>query len=283
MPAVHIKPAYRPDIDGLRAIAVLAVVFYHAGLPGFSGGFVGVDVFFVISGFLITQIVWSELEGERFSLVTFYVRRVKRIFPALFAVLILSSLAAFILLVPADLIYFGKSLNATVLFISNFHWLKHANYFDGPAIDKPLLHIWSLSVEEQFYAAWPLMLLLFRRVIPSKGLPYLILTLALISLVLAEAKLPDYQKDAFYLPWCRGWELMLGALLAVWPVYLRAGWLATAVGAAGFTAIALAISLYDPSTTFPGLSAVLPCAGAALIIAAGSAANKKHPSDNRAT
>lgn len=121
MTSICAKPAYRPDIDGLRAVAVLAVVFYHAGLPGFSGGFVGVDVFFVISGFLITQIVWSELEEERFSLANFYVRRVKRIFPALFAVLIACSIAAFVLLIPGDLIAFGKSLNAAVLFFSNFH------------------------------------------------------------------------------------------------------------------------------------------------------------------
>jgi len=267
------KPAYRPDIDGLRAIAVLAVVFYHAGLPGFSGGYVGVDVFFVISGFLITQIVWSELEGERFSLVGFYIRRVKRIFPALFAVLIVCSIAAFALLIPGDLIAFGKSLNAAVLFFSNFHWLKNVNYFDGPAIDKPLLHTWSLSVEEQFYVVWPLTLILFRRAIPSNKLPYLILGIALVSLVLAEARLPDYQKDAFYFPWCRAWELMLGALLAVSPVSLRGRVLPPGLGAAGLAAIALAVSFYDTSTRFPGLNAVLPCAGAALIIAAGTAPN----------
>ncbi len=273
MPAIYNKPAYRPDIDGLRAIAVLAVVFYHARLPGFSGGFVGVDVFFVISGFLITGIVWSELEGERFSLVGFYMRRVKRIFPALFAVLILCSIAAFILLVPADLVSFGKSLDAAVLFFSNFYWLKHANYFEGPAIDNPLLHTWSLAVEEQYYAVWPLLLLLLSKTVPAKRVPQIILVLALVSLVLAEARLPDYQKDAFYYPWCRAWELFLGALLAVSPVTLREGRLATGLGVAGFAAVALAISIYDPSTSFPGLNALLPCAGAALIIAAGSAPN----------
>ncbi len=177
----------------------------------------------MISGFLITQIVWSELERERFSLVGFYLRRVKRIFPALIAVLILASIAAFVLLVPKDLVYFGRSLDATVLFISNLHWHKHTNYFDGIAIDRPLLHMWSLSVEEQFYAVWPLALLLFSKIVPAKRLPLLILALALVSLVLAEAKLPDYQKDAFYLPLYRGWELLLGALLAVSPVSLRAG------------------------------------------------------------
>ena len=272
MPACN-KPVYRPDIDGLRAIAVLAVVFYHAGLPGFSGGFVGVDVFFVISGFLITQIVWSELKGETFSLSTFYYRRVKRIFPALFAVLILSSIAAFILLVPQDLKSFGESLNATVLFRSNFHWFKHADYFAGPAIDNPLLHTWSLSVEEQFYAVWPLMLLLFRKIVSEKRLPYLILVLALVSLVMAEARLPDFQQEAFYNPWCRGWELLLGALLAVSPVSLQGNRLPRILGIGGLAAIGTAIFLYDSSTSFPGVSALLPCAGAALIIAAGSASN----------
>ncbi len=273
MPFICAKPAYRPDIDGLRAIAVLAVVLYHAGLPGFSGGYVGVDVFFVISGYLITQIVWSELEDNRFSLSGFYLRRVKRIFPALFAVLIACSIAAYFLLIPGDLRAFGDSLNATVLFFSNFHWLKNANYFDAPAIDKPLLHAWSLAVEEQFYAVWPLMLLLFRRFLPGKRLTYAILALALISLILAEARLPDYQKDAFYFPWCRGWELMLGALLAVSPPRLREGPLATGLGLAGLAAIALAASVYDTSTVFPGLNALLPCAGAALVIASGNAPN----------
>ncbi len=267
------KPAYRPDIDGLRAVAVLAVVFYHAGLPGFSGGFVGVDVFFVISGYLITQIVWSELENGRFSLSGFYLRRVKRIFPALFAVLAASSIAAYFLLIPEDLSVFGDSLNATVLFFSNFYWHKHTNYFAGPAIDKPLLHIWSLAVEEQFYAVWPLLLLLFRRFLPGKKLVYAVITLAVVSLILSEARLPDYQKDAFYFPWCRGWELMLGALLAVSPVTIRTSRLAGGLGLAGLAAIAAAASLFDLSTVFPGVSALLPCLGAALVIASGGTPN----------
>src|SRR5215469_14357033 len=117
--SIHHKPAYRPDIDGLRAIAVLAVVLYHAQIPGFSGGFVGVDVFFVISGFLITGIVWSGIQDQQFSLQDFYTRRIKRIFPALFAVLLLCSIAAFVLLIPGDLTRFGKSAGAAVLFYSN--------------------------------------------------------------------------------------------------------------------------------------------------------------------
>ena len=173
------KLGYRPDIDGLRAIAVSTVVLYHAGISGFSGGFVGVDIFFVISGFLITGIVWSELGKGSFSLQDFYVRRIRRIFPALFAVLFFCSIAAFLLLTPHDLEAFGKSLNATVSFYSNFHWVKNTNYFDGPAIEKPLLHTWSLSVEEQFYAVWPLALLFLSRTVAARRIPYVVLGLAI--------------------------------------------------------------------------------------------------------
>lgn len=269
--STHDHPNYRPDIDGLRAVAVLAVVFYHAGLPGFSGGFVGVDVFFVISGFLITGIVWSEIEAKNFSLRGFYVRRIKRIFPALFAVLFFTSIAALFLLIPRDLADYGRSLNATIFFYSNFHFLKLANYFDGPAIEKPLLHTWSLSVEEQFYAVWPLVLLLLSRTVAPRRILQAIAGLAAVSLILAEARLPDYQKDAFYLPWCRMWELLLGAALAVTPFSRERRKLAAALGAIGLAGIALPVALYDPGTRFPGISALLPCGGAALLIATGGA------------
>jgi peptidoglycan/LPS O-acetylase OafA/YrhL len=266
-------PAYRADIDGLRAIAVLSVLLYHAGVPGFGGGFVGVDVFFVISGFLITGIVWREIGSGGFSLQGFYIRRIKRIFPALFAVLALSSLAAFFLLIPSDLIRFGKAANSSVLFYSNFYWLKNTGYFDAPARENPLLHIWSLSVEEQFYAVWPLALLLLSRIASIKKVIYIVVALAFISLVFAEARLPDHQKDAFYLPWCRAWELLMGALLALSPAAVRPARLASVLGGAGLAAIGLAVALYDTSSRFPGLAAILPCGGAALVIAAGSAGN----------
>jgi peptidoglycan/LPS O-acetylase OafA/YrhL len=271
--STHKKPGYRPDIDGLRAVAVLAVVLYHAGIPGFSGGFVGVDIFFVISGFLITGIAWPEMEGGEFSLQDFYIRRIKRIFPALFALLFASSIAAVILLVPEDLTRFGQSANSTILFSANFHWLKNTNYFDAPARENPLLHTWSLSVEEQFYAVWPLVLLLLSRSRSRKKLLYVIAGLALISLVLGEARLSGHPKDSFYFPWCRAWELLAGASLAVSPSFLRPGRLATALAGLGFLAIASAVAFYEPSMRFPGLTAVLPCAGAGLIIAAGSLRN----------
>jgi peptidoglycan/LPS O-acetylase OafA/YrhL len=268
------KPAYRPDIDGLRAAAVLAVVFYHAEIPCFSGGFVGVDVFFVISGFLITRIVWSGIEDRQFSLQDFYVRRIKRIFPALFTVLLLCSIAAFLFLIPSDLEKFGQAGNSAILFYSNFYWLKHTEYFDPPARENLLLHTWSLAVEEQFYGVWPLILLLLSKVKSIKKPVYIIVALALISFLLAEARLPGHAKDAFCLPWCRAWELLIGAALAVTPSLIPPGRLAAALTGAGLTAIALAVTLYEPSIRFPGAAALLPCGGAALIIAAG------HPQTN---
>jgi peptidoglycan/LPS O-acetylase OafA/YrhL len=271
--STHMNSAYRADVDGLRAIAVLAVVFYHAELPGFSGGFVGVDVFFVISGFLITGIIWREIGSGDFSLQAFYVRRIKRIFPALFAVLALSSIAASVLLIPSDLAKFGKTVSATVLFYSNFYWQKNTDYFDAPARENPLLHMWSLSVEEQFYAVWPLALLLMSRLVSIKRAIYIVAALTLISLVLSEARLPNYQKDAFYFPWCRAWELLLGALLALSQAGLRPGPLTTVLAGTGLAAIGLAVTFYDASAPFPGLAALLPCGGAALLIAAAGTGN----------
>ena len=167
--STHRNPAYRPDIDGLRAVAVLAVVFYHAGIPGFSGGFVGVDIFFVISGFLITGIVWSEIDGKRVFapelLHPAHKANISRAFRRPDRHVDRRGHLAY----PEGLGGVRPSVNAATLFSSNFHYLKSAGYFDGPAVEKPLLHTWSLSVEEQFYAAWPLILLLLVRTLPSKN------------------------------------------------------------------------------------------------------------------
>ena len=161
-------PEYRADIDGLRAIAILPVVFFHAGFGFAQGGFVGVDVFFVISGYLITSLIHREMVAGEFSLVRFYERRVRRLFPALFAVIAACAAVATWLLLPPDLRYFGGSLFATTLFSSNiFFWLE-AGYFDVAAERKPLLHTWSLAVEEQFYLLFPLFLLLALRYLPRR-------------------------------------------------------------------------------------------------------------------
>ncbi|WKW50105.1 acyltransferase family protein [Rhodomicrobium lacus] len=265
--------SYRSDIDGLRAIAVISVVLFHAGLPGFSGGFVGVDIFFVISGYLITGIIWRQhLEG-RFSLADFYVRRIRRIFPALFAMLATCMIAALFLLTPADLVAFGKSLNATVLFYANMHFIKQTGYFSAPAIDMPLLHTWSLSVEEQFYAVWPLLFLAMVRLLPRKILLYSTLALAAVSLLLAQQRMVEYPKDAFFVTYYRMWELLIGAALALAPALIvgRRGALAMAVAGVGM--IAISITLYNSTIPFPGATALLPCIGTALIIAAGRTRN----------
>jgi peptidoglycan/LPS O-acetylase OafA/YrhL len=266
--------AYRPDIDGLRAVAVLSVVFYHANIPGFSGGFAGVDIFFVISGYLITRIVWHELQEGRFSLTNFYARRVRRIFPALFAMLAVCSVAAGLLLIPSDLKDFGRSLSATVLFYSNYNFIK-VGYFDSPAIESPLLHTWSLSVEEQFYAVWPILLFFLTKFIPHKRILPAIIILVSFSFVLSEYKIiGDHQRDAFYLPLYRGWELLMGATLAIAPMTFLPGRLAEALSAGGLAAIVLASTFYSTETPFPGLHAALPCAGAALLIATGQASTR---------
>jgi peptidoglycan/LPS O-acetylase OafA/YrhL len=242
-------------------------------MPGFSGGYAGVDVFFVISGYLITGIVWPGLGDGSFSAQDFYLRRVRRIFPALFAVLFASSIAAAIILFPKDLAEFGSNLMASVLFYTNFNLIKQTSYFQAPALENPLLHVWSLSVEEQFYAVWPLSLLLLKRTVAADKIPFVIIVLALISLTLAEARLTHYPKDAFYFPWCRWWELLIGALIAILPAFRGARWLATILGGAGLAGIFLAVALYDQSTRFPGLTALLPCSGAAFIILSGNAHN----------
>lgn len=154
---------YRPDIDGLRALAVLPVVFFHAGFEFFSGGFVGVDVIFVISGFLITSIIYSEICGGRFSLLQFYERRVRRIMPALLVVLAFTLLAGYFLLLPEEFSYLGESTLATLLFIANIFFWSETGYFAIEAKSTPLLHMWSLGVEEQFYLFFPLLLTFIHR------------------------------------------------------------------------------------------------------------------------
>ena len=151
---------YRADIDGLRTVAVVPVVLFHAGLTLFGGGFVGVDVFFVISGFLITSLIASEIGERKFSIATFYQRRIRRIFPALFVVMACTAIAGFLVMAPNDFRNLGKSIVATVFFVSNMYFWRQTGYFATPANEQPLLHTWSLSIEEQFYMFFPLLLVL---------------------------------------------------------------------------------------------------------------------------
>ncbi|WP_444925727.1 acyltransferase family protein [Microbulbifer sp. TRSA002] len=261
---------YRRDIDGLRALAVLPVVLAHAGLPGFSGGFVGVDIFFVISGYLITSILVKEIGEHRFSLANFYERRARRILPALFFVLATSIVAGWFVLPPDPFKELGQSALATLLFASNFwFWQSTEDYFGSGADWQPLLHTWSLSVEEQFYLFFPLLLcLLASRSRRSKLL--VVAGLSILSLVYSVWATKAQPFANYFLTPSRVWELGLGALLAlgVFP-QVRKAWLLELVAAAGITMILYSVFVYDSSTPFPGIAALLPCIGAAVLIWTG--------------
>ncbi|HTO52887.1 MAG TPA: acyltransferase family protein [Myxococcota bacterium] len=268
--APHQSLAYRRDIDGLRAVAVLSVVFYHARLPGFGGGFVGVDVFFVISGYLITQIILPEVERGRFSMLGFYERRIRRIFPALFVVLLAVLAIGCALLLPDDLVELSRSTVATTFFAANFHFLSQAGYFDAPSWTKPLLHTWSLAVEEQFYIVFPPLLLLAKR---KLGGHYLALTWATVAVSLAACIVGtnNFRDADFYLAPTRAWELGIGSLLAMGAVRApgsRA--LRELAAAAGLAGILYAVTRYGESTKFPGVTALPPVLGSALLLWAGT-------------
>ena len=258
---------YRADIDGLRALAVLPVVAFHAEVPGFGGGFVGVDVFFVISGYLITGILKADLDRGRYSILSFYDRRVRRIFPALFAVFAAVVLASGLLYAPIALRAMGRSLVASVLFSSNVLFYLESGYFDAASIEKPLLHTWSLSVEEQFYIAWPLLLAAAHRFARAR-LFALTVAAAVASFALSVWGTAVDPSAAFYLPVTRAWELLLGALLALGrPDGIGPRWGREALSLLGFVLVAISVAAYDEATPFPGIAAVLPCAGTALMIA----------------
>jgi peptidoglycan/LPS O-acetylase OafA/YrhL len=262
---------YRPEIDGLRALAVLSVLFFHANVAGFSGGFVGVDVFFVISGYLITSIITPDIAMGRFSFVSFYERRIRRIFPALFAVVFFSILAAGILLAPKDFAAFGRSLLAMTFFVSNIFFKREAgtSYFDRTSDSQPLLHTWSLSVEEQFYLFLPAALILLARWAKRRRIEYLWLGV-IISFFMNVWGTVYRPQSAFYILIPRAWELLIGALLAMKAVpVLKQRVSREITGLVGLGLIAWAVFVFTRDTIFPGFNAFLPCLGAWLIIYAG--------------
>ena len=267
--------AYRPDIDGLRGVAVLLVVLFHAHIS-FRGGFIGVDVFFVISGYLITGLMRRDLEAGGFRLGDFWERRARRILPALAVMALLTLLAGAWLLLPEDLERLGESAMAQSLFVANLYfWREGGGYFAGSAEQMPLLHLWSLAVEEQFYLLMPpLCLLLARRAArTSEGLAALgrrvFGALALISLCVSVWLVRHDAHSAFYWLPTRAWELLLGSLLACMPLATTEPRQRAWVGIAGLGAILLPGLLYDAGTPFPGLAALPPCLGAAALIWAG--------------
>jgi peptidoglycan/LPS O-acetylase OafA/YrhL len=204
---------YRSEIDGLRALAVLPVIFFHAGFEWFSGGYIGVDVFFVISGYLITTIIMNDIEKKEFSIANFYERRARRILPALFTVSVLSSAAAWILLSDAGLNKYGEALIGVSLFVSNIVFWRQQGYFDESAELNPLLHTWSLAVEEQYYLLFPIFLLLVWR-FGKKSVFWMILVMAAISLLISEWGWRNSPMGNFYLSPSRAWELFAGSIAA---------------------------------------------------------------------
>jgi peptidoglycan/LPS O-acetylase OafA/YrhL len=264
-----LKTRYRPDIDGLRAVAIIPVLLFHVGIKGFSGGFVGVDVFFVISGFLITTIIRSALEQDRFSVLLFYERRIRRIVPPLFVMALACSILSFVISSPEALRHFGKALLAATLFSSNMFFWSETNYFEQSLHESPLLHSWSLAVEEQFYIVFPILLYLLYRYL-GRNSGKVLGALMVASFAAAVWMTTHAPSLAFYAAPLRGWELLLGAVLAFDLVPPLTGRPVAEIAAGlGALLIAWSVHVYGGSTPFPGLAALAPAGGAALIIHSG--------------
>lgn len=264
-------PTYRPDIDGLRAVAVLLVVFHHAFPQVLKGGFIGVDVFFVISGFLISTIIFQSLEQGAFSFLDFYKRRVKRIFPALSLVLIASFVCGWFVLLPADYKQLGKHMAAGAAFVSNFAFWSESGYFDSGSKLKPLLHLWSLGIEEQYYIFWPFIVLYaWKRKI---SLFKVCLVLLALSFAINIFTAKNNAVAAFYSPMSRFWELLIGSVLAY--TSLQTAKIPKSTHAANWEAwvgvafLAIGVYFINPERRFPGFWALFPTLAAYLLIKAG--------------
>jgi len=268
--------AYRADIDGLRGVAVLSVMLFHASHKLLPGGFVGVDVFFVISGFLITRNIAGDLAAGRFSLLDFYARRVRRIAPMMLVIVLVTLIAAAILMVPEDVQTVAKSAVWSLASLANVYFWRYEghSYFAADTAESPLLHLWSLGVEEQFYLGWPLLLLLFYRTARARLFCTGAALAAAASFAMGNLLFARDPSFVYYMMPTRAGELLLGALVAVWE--LREGNLrlparaAAPLGCVGLVLLCLSFALFSPDTVFPGVAAVVPTSGAALLIAAGA-------------
>ena len=259
---------YRPEIDGLRALAVMPVLLFHAGFSLFSGGYVGVDIFFVISGYLITSIIQREITNKSFSIVNFYERRARRILPALLFISLLCIPFAYYWMLPFELKSFFDSLIAINLFSSNILFWQESDYFSAAAELKPLLHTWSLSVEEQFYVVFPLLLLLLSR-FKYSILLVVVFTISFLSLLLSEYASAHHATANFYLLPTRFWELGFGALLAISSQYwLNPKPMIAQIGSiVGIIGITFSIFYFDSTTPFPGFWTLIPVLSTVLLIA----------------
>ncbi|MEZ5774209.1 MAG: acyltransferase family protein [Hyphomicrobiaceae bacterium] len=277
---------YRADIDGLRALAVASVVAYHAAPGLVPGGFTGVDIFFVISGFLISTIILTEKATGRFSLLDFYIRRVRRLFPALILVLAATALIGWLLLLPNEFRQLGRHIVAGAAYFINFRLNKEAGYFDTEAGEKPLLHLWSLAIEEQFYIVWPVLLLL---IASRRHILIALVAITVLSFASNLATIGRHPEAAFYLPQNRFFELSIGALLAFFRLNagpMRGPAIAAGIGRlvqggtfpaslvslAGLGLIAAGLALLDHETRYPGAYALIPTLGTAAVIGAGEGA-----------
>jgi peptidoglycan/LPS O-acetylase OafA/YrhL len=271
---------YRADIDGMRAIAVLLVVFYHAGFETFSGGFIGVDIFFVISGYLITGIVADELSAGTFRFARFYTRRIKRLLPAFYLLAVVTSVSACFVLLPSELEGYAESLLSSLFFVSNFYFGSVTEGYFAPEVELlPLLHTWSLAVEEQFYLVWPFSLLVLHRRLTPTQRRVLLGVLAAASFVAAEVAVRGLSDTVYYAPWSRAGELLIGAILGlhhreettpfIASPRLSARLFEVAVIAVGFALIMGPAVLLDDRSPFPGSNALWPCLGIAMLIHVG--------------
>lgn len=268
LPASHSSLSYRADIDGLRAVAVIAVILFHIHAKLLPGGFLGVDIFFVISGYLITTIIHKELIGHRFSLLNFYQRRAKRILPAFLFMLAASTAVSVWLLMPDDFLNYLRSLRSSLFFGANLFFAKSGGYFDIASAEKPLLHIWSLSLEEQFYFVFPLLMWLVHKYLP-KYTVHAVIAMIAASLL---SGLASYEADAYYLPQVRAYELLIGSLAAVVPAsYKTPGKSLNPI--AWLAAIVMLVCLCLPDGFLPGkgyIERLAVCSAAAWLIAAGN-------------
>jgi len=264
---------YRADIDGLRAVAILSVLAFHAWPTVLPGGFVGVDIFFVISGFLISRIIFRDVQKGHFSFKVFYSKRIRRIFPALAFLLTASLVIGWFTLLPDEYKMLGKHVASGTVFISNFTLLKESGYFDPAAELKPLLHLWSLAIEEQFYIIWPFLIYLAARF--RMNLLKVIIFLMVASFVSNIWRIDAHLIQTFYHPLTRFWELMMGSVLAYISLYSRQKFrqfqekFANVSAITGGGLIVVALFLLNDSKLFPGVWAVLPTLGAVLLIASG--------------
>lgn len=262
----ELSDRFRPDIEGLRAVAVIAVLLFHLGFARASGGFVGVDVFFVVSGFLIGGIVVREAAAGSFSVADYLERRVRRIVPAMLAVLAAVSLVAAVLLLPGELTEYAASLGSSTLFIANIHFWLHRGAYAESDYDV-LLHMWTLGVEGQFYLLLPLLVLALAK-LGRRGLWFGLVAVALGS---AAVSLIMKANSGFYMMPPRLWEFLAGTMVAITPLpFLKVRWVREGLAITGLVLIVYAVTAFHAETPFPGWRAAIPCAGAAAIIAAGS-------------